>query len=254
VPATRNSTFLYLVVAASLVVVARAALMHRDQAVVASTSLTGALAQAAGARQVRILTPLDVKHPPEYELRPSDIAQLNGASAVVYGGHEKMARRLVEVSKGRGLPVVQVDTTISPGNFTAQARKIAAVYRTVRAEQAWEKDFLERAAFLKSRLAPYSGKKAVVHLYAQSFAAWAGLTVVQVIMPGEISSNTVAEAKAKQPDIVLDILDMPAARMIAENARCPYAALITFPGAEKTATLRDILEYDTAQILKAFGQ
>jgi hypothetical protein len=73
-------------------------------------------------------------------------------------------------------------------------------------------------------------------------------------MPGEISPNAVAEAKAKRPDIVLDIIDMPAARMIAGNVRCPYAALITFPGAEKTATLEDILEYDTVQILKAFGQ
>ncbi len=184
-PKTRNSTFLYLVVVISLVVIARGALMHRGQAVVASTSLTGALARAAGAREVRIVTPLDVKQPTEYELRPSDIARLNGASAVVYGGHEKMARRLVEASKGKGLPLAQVDTTISPDNFITQARKIAGVLRTGREEQAWEKDFLERVAFLKSRLAPYSGRKAVVHLYAQGFAAWAGLTVVQVIMPGE---------------------------------------------------------------------
>ncbi len=253
-PATRSTLFLYFAIVASLVVIARGALMQRGQTVVASTSLTGALAQAAGAREVRIVAPLDAKEPSEYDLLPSDIAKLNGASAVVYAGYERMARKLVGASKGKGLPVVEVDTTMSPENFIAQARKIAGVFRTGKKEQTWEKDFLERVAALKSRLAPYSGRKAVVHVQAQSFAAWAGLTVVQVIMPGEISPKTIAEAKAKQPDIVLDIVHMPAAKVIADSARCRYAALIIFPGAEKTTTLEDILEYDTAQIVKAFGE
>jgi zinc transport system substrate-binding protein/iron/zinc/copper transport system substrate-binding protein len=224
----------------------------RAQTVVASTSLTGALARAAGASSVRILTPADVKHPPEYELRPSDLAKMDGASVVVYAGYERMVRKLVEVAKNKSVTVVQVDTTAAPDNFVSQARKIAAALGTENEEQTWEKGFQEKLSSLKSRLAPYKGKRAVVHLHAQGFARWAGLDVVQVIMPGEISAKAIADAVAKQPDIVVDILHMPAARTVADNARCRYAQLINFPGIEKTATLDDVFEYNTARVLRAF--
>jgi zinc transport system substrate-binding protein len=252
---TRKFGIGFLTTTASLVVLlVCGASALRAQTVVASTSLTGALARAAGASEVRILTPADVKHPPEYELRPSDLAKFEGASVVVYAGYERMVQRLVETSKSKNVSVVQVDTTTSPDNFISQARKIAAVLHTEKEEQAWEKGFLEKLATLKSGLVAYSGKKAVVHLHAQGFAKWAGLTVVQVIMPGEISPKAVADAVAKQPDIVVDILHMPVAKVIADNAQCGYARLINFPGVEKTATLEDIFEYDTAQVMKAFQQ
>ena len=222
------------------------------QTVVASTSLTGAFARAAGAAEVRILTPADVKHPPEYELRPSDLAELEGADVVVYAGYERMVQKLVETSTSRKLPAIRVDTTTSPAIFVSQVRMIAAVLHTERKEQAWEKEFLERVAALKARLAPYSEKKAVVHLHALPFAKWAGLSVVQVVAPGELSPKAVADAVARHPDIVVDIRHMPVARVIAENAQCRYAQLINFPGIEKTATLGDIFEYDTAQIVNAF--
>jgi zinc transport system substrate-binding protein len=252
---TRNTGVFCLTTAALLVALFTwgASTLHAET-VVASTSLTGALARAAGAAEVRILTPADVKHPPEYELRPSDLAKFDGASVVVYAGYERMVQKVVEASKGKNLSVVQVDTMTSPENLVSQARKIAAVLNTENAEQGWEKGFLEKLAGLKAKLAPLAGKKAVVHLQAQALARWAGLTVVQVIMPGEISPKAVADAVAKQPDIVVDVLHMPIARVIADNARCRYAQLINFPGVEKTATLEDVFEYDTAQILKAFQE
>lgn len=224
------------------------------QTVVASTSLTGALARAAGASSVRILTPADVKHPPEYELRPSDLVKLEWADVVVYAGYERMVQKLVEVSKSKSVTTVQVDTTTTPENFINQAKKIAAALHTERAEQTWEKGFLEKLSSLKSRLAPYAGKKAVVHLHAQGFARWAGFEIVQVVMPGEISPKAIADAVAKRPEVVIDILHMPAAKTIADNTQCRYAQLINFPGAGGTTTPEDIFEYDTAQVVKAFQQ
>ena len=253
-PTTRKTAVLCLAVAMSLVVLASGASELSAQTVVASTSLTGALARAAGATEVRTLTPADVKHPPEYELRPSDVAKLDGANAVIYAGYERMVQKLVETSKGKGISAIQVDTTTFPDNLIAQARKIAGVLHTEKAEEVWEKGFLEKLAVLKERLAPYAGKKAVVHLQAQGFTKWAGLSVVQVIMPGEPSPKAVADAIAKQPDIVVDILHMPVAKLIADNAGCRYAALINFPGVEKTVTLEDVFEYDTHQVVRAFAQ
>ena len=224
------------------------------QTVVASTSLTGAIAKAAGASEVRILTPADAKHPPEYELRPSDLLKLEGASVVIYAGYERMVSRLVESSKSKNLIAIQVNTAMVPDNIIVQTKKVAEVLHTEKQQQVWEKSFLEKLSGLKTRLAPFAGKSAVVHLQGQAFARWAGLTVVQVVNPGELSAKAVAEAVAKKPDIVVDILHFPAARMIADNAKCRYASLINFPGVGGTVTLDDVFEYNTTQIIRAFQE
>lgn len=222
------------------------------QTVVASTSLAGAIARAAGASEVRVLTPAETKHPPEYELKPSDLLKFEGASVVIYAGYEKMVSRLLETSKQKNLVAVQIDTATSPDNLIAQTRKVAKVLNREREEQLWEKRFLVRLATEKARLAPCEGKRAVVHLQAQPFSRWAGLSVVQVVPPGEISFKAVTDAIAKQPDIVVDILHMPVARVIADNARCRYVQLINFPGIAGTVTLEDLFEYNTSQLAGAF--
>ena len=222
------------------------------QTVVASTSLAGAIARAAGATEVRVLTPAETKHPPEYELRPSDLLKFEGASVVVYAGYEKMVSRLVETSKERHLTAVRIDTATSPDNLMAQARKVAQVLKTEGEEQAWEKRFQSRLAADKARLAIWEGKRAVVHLQAQPFSQWAGLTIVQVVPPGEISFKAVTDALAKQPDIVVDIAHMPVARVIAENGKCRYVQLINFPGIGGTVTLEDVFDYNTSRLAEAF--
>jgi zinc transport system substrate-binding protein len=222
--------------------------------VVASTSLTGAIARAAGASEVRILTPVEAKHPPEYELKPSDLLKLEGASVVVYAGYERMVSRLAEASKNRNMVAIQVDTAMSPDNIIAQTKKVAEALHTEKQQQFWEKSFLERLNSLRTKLGPYTGKKAIVHLQAQAYTRWAGLSVVQVFSPGELSPKAITEAIAKKPDIVVDILHFPTARVVAENAHCRYAQLINFPGIERTASLDDVFEYNTMQIVRAFQE
>lgn len=224
------------------------------QTVVASTSLAGAIAQAAGAKEVRVLTPSEMKHPPEYELKPSDLNKLDGANAVIYAGYERMVERLVAASGNRNMIVIKVDTTTSPENLIAQTKKVAAILHTEKEQQTWEKSFIEKLNLLKSRLAPLSGKTAVVHFHARPFAQWAGLSIAQIVPPGELSLKAVTDAVAKQPDIVVDILHLPAAKVVADNARCRYAQVINFPAIQGTATLTDIFEFNTAQIIKAFQE
>jgi zinc transport system substrate-binding protein len=228
--------------------------MAYAQTVVASTSLTGAIARAAGAKEVRVLTPSETKHPPEYELKPSDLLKLEGANVVVYGGYERMVERLVDASRKKNLVVIKIDTTTSPENLIAQTKKIAAALHTEKEQQIWEKGFIEKLGILKKQLAPLAGKRAVVHLHAKPFVQWAGLSEVQVVTPGELSLKAATDAVAKQPEIVIDILHMPAAKVIADNAHCRYAQLINFPAIQGTAMLEDIFEFNTAQVIKAFQE
>jgi zinc transport system substrate-binding protein len=220
--------------------------------VVASTSLAGAMARAAGAREVRVLTPDGLTHPPEYELKPSDLVKMEGATLVVYAGYEKMVSKLLETSKSKNMVALQIDTTASPENLINQVRKMSKTLKTEKEEGAWETRFMETLNGLQKKLSPFSGKRAVVHFHTQPFTQWARLSAVQVIRPGELTPKTISDAIAQGPELVVDILHMPMIRVIAENAKCKYIQVINFPGAANTKALEDIFEYNTAQLMNAF--
>jgi len=218
--------------------------------VAASTSLAGAIAKAAGAKEVRVITPGEMRHPPEYDLRPSDLLKFEGADIVIYGGYERMVQKLLETSKNRNVLAIQIDTETSPENLMNQAQKISKILGTEKERQAWEENFVERLKLLKKKISPYSGRKAVVHRFAQPFAQWAGLHVVQIISPGELTPKVIADAVMQKPELVVDILHFPNAKVIAENAECKYIQVINFPGVENTKTIEDIFEYNSTQLLK----
>ena len=223
-----------------------------QEAMVASTSLIGAIAKAAGAKKVRVMTPSEIRHPPEYDLKPSDLLKFEGAKVVIYGGYERMVPKLLETSRNKNIIAIQIDTGTSPENLILQARKIAKVLKTEREEQVWEASFLEKLRELQKKITPFSGKRSIVHRFAQPFAQWAGLTIVQIIHPGELTPRVVSDAIANNPDLVVDILHFPIAKVIAENAKCKYIQVINFPGVGNTQTLEDVFEYNTAQLLKVF--
>jgi zinc transport system substrate-binding protein len=246
------SSIIVTILAGAFLLVMSSSPCTAGQAVVASTSLTGAIGTAAGAREVRVLTPADAKHPPEYELKPTDLLKLEGAEVVVYAGYERMVSKLIETARNKQIAAIRIDTTLSPENLIAQVHKVAATLKTEREADAWEKGFLQTLKLLKERLALVAGKRAVAHWQARPFATWAGLSVVQVIPLGELTPKVIADAVAQKPDLVVDILHSPVARTIADNAKCRYVQLINFPGVEMTASLEDIFTYNTGRLLKTF--
>jgi zinc transport system substrate-binding protein len=223
-----------------------------QEAVVASTSLAGAIVKAAGAREVRVMVSTQMRHPPEYDLKPSDLLKFEGAKVVIYGGYERMVPKLLETSKNKNILAIQINTDTSRENLISQARKISKVLGTEREEQVWEEKFLEKLRELQKKVSPLWGRRAVVHRFAQPFAQWAGLEVVQIVSPGELTPKVIADAVSRHPELVVDILHFPIAQVIAENARCKYIQVINFPGVENTKSLEDIFEYNSAQLIKAF--
>jgi zinc transport system substrate-binding protein/iron/zinc/copper transport system substrate-binding protein len=73
-----------------------------------------------------------------------------------------------------------------------------------------------------------------------------------MIKPGELTPKGIADAVAQKPELVIDILHFPIARVIAENAKCKYIQIINFPGVEGTKTLEDVFEYNSMQLIRAF--
>ena len=223
-----------------------------QEAIVASTSLAGAIAKAAGAKEVRVIVSSEMRHPPEYDLKPSDLLKFEGAKVVIYGGYERMVSKLLETSKNKNILAIQINTDTSSENLISQARKISEVLKTEKEEQVWEERFLERLKELQKKINPFSGKRAIVHKFAQPFAQWSGLHIVQIVSPGELTPKVIGDAIAKNPELVVDIYHFPVAQVIAENARCKYVQVINFPGVDNTKTLEDLFQYNSIQLIKTF--
>ena len=92
---------------------------------VASTSWVAAIAEIAGLDGVDTVAPADLKHPPEYEITPMDVAKVAKAEIFMYGGYEAMMKTIAEAAEVKEECKVQVRTTNTLSNLTLQVEKIS---------------------------------------------------------------------------------------------------------------------------------
>lgn len=221
--------------------------------VVASTSWTAAIARAAGAADVVVIAPLDLKHPPEYELKPSDLEAVSGAALVVYSGYEKFAKRLAETSAGAGTEVLALYTDNLPPVFKREARKVAKKLGTTATYEVWETGFDARLETMKTRVAAaYSDRRAVVHKFLATYAQWLGLEVVGTFGPGELSPAALLDLVKAKPAVIVDNWHNVSGKGIAESLPgASYVELINFPGRDGTRTIEDVFAYNEKRFLDA---
>lgn len=221
--------------------------------VVASTSWTAAIATAGGATDVLVIAPLDLKHPPEYELKPSDLEAVSGAALVVYSGYEKFAKRLAETSAGAGTEVLALYTDNLPPVFKREARKVAEKLGTTAAYEAWETGFDAQLEVMKARIgAAYPDKRAVVHKYLATYAEWLGLEVIGTFGPGELSPSALLTIVKAKPALIVDNWHNVSGKGIAESlSGAAYVELINFPGKDGTRTIEDVFTYNEKRFLNA---
>jgi len=220
--------------------------------VVASTSWTAALARAAGAVEIVTIAPLELRHPPEYEIKPSDLLAVRGASLVVYGGYERFAKRLAEAAGGDRIRTLEVYTDNIPSVIKAESRKIAEALGTLSAWETWARSFDELTESLRRQvLAAYPARRAVVQRYQKTAAEWVGFEVVGTFGPGEPSPAAVLDLVKLAPNLVIDNYHNPTGKPVAEALKAPYVELINFPGRAGTLTLEDVYRYNAKVYLDA---
>ena len=240
------------VFAAAVLLLAAAGLFAQPGRVIASTSWTAALARAAGASDVVTIAPLELRHPPEYEIKPSDLLAVKGAALVVYGGYERFAKRLAETAGGDGVRTLQVYTDNIPSVIKAESRKIAEALGTLTAWEAWARSFDELTESLRSQvLAAYPARRAVVQRYQKTAAEWMGFEVAGTFGPGEPSPAAVLDLVKLAPNLVIDNYHNPTGKPVAEALNVPYIELINFPGRAGTLSLEDVYRYNVKAYLDA---
>ncbi len=242
--------FAFIAVSAIVRTIGPAACLAESKVVVvASTGWTGAIARAAGADEVRVLAPLELKHPPEYDYRPADIAKLGEATAVVYAGYEPFMKKLLEAAGYPESKTVKVTTTNTPDNLKQQARLLAEKLGTQKKEAEWEVRFEQvTAELLKSAAAKNAAQtKVLVQQHQQPFVKWLGYDIVGVFSAGELTPAKVMEYANLKPDLVIDNYHNPQGKPIVEVTKCKYVELINFPSV-KAPALIDLFQENAGRL------
>lgn len=220
--------------------------------VLASTSWLGAMATAAGAENVRILAPLDLRHPPEYELKPSDLVAAGKADIIIYAGWEQFAEKLADTAGSAGVRTITVRTSNDPAEFKAEAAKIARALGTEEKLEKWWGAFLPFAEDLREKvMALYPDRRAVVNRMQTPYVAWMGFEIIGEFGPAEPSPAVILELAQMRPALVLDNYHGPSGWPIAEAVNAAYAELLNFPGKDGTLTIEDVFRYNADTLIKA---
>ncbi|MBN1243476.1 MAG: ABC transporter substrate-binding protein [Spirochaetales bacterium] len=220
--------------------------------VVASTSWTAAFARAAGASSVTVIAPFELRHPPEYEIKPSDLLAVSGAALVVHSGYERFATRLAETADAAGVGLHQVWTDNVPATFVAEARKLAGALGTVPAFEAWEPGFLAMSEAMRDRVrAAWPDRRAAVHRYLAEYAKWLGFEVVAVFGPGEPSPALLLELARAKPALIIDNVHNPSGEAASLALEAPRVVLRNFPAPGSDGSIESVFAANEAAFLAA---
>ena len=223
-----------------------------DSLVVATTSWTAAFARAAGIENIRVLAPYELQHPPEYELRPSDIEAVSRATLIIYAGYEVMVKRLTEAVGAEHVKLVQITTDHRMETIRQSVRKIAGAAGT---EERAEKNLREIEAFFdgwKREIAV--GTPVLVHFFQRPLAEELGFEIAGVFGPAPLEARQIAELSGKNPGLIIDNRHNPIGSPLKETLPgVPYVLFINFPGSEEEGSLLDVLRSNREALRQVFS-
>jgi zinc transport system substrate-binding protein len=252
------NTFARGALAAALVVIGAAAPLSAQQEhtrVIATNSWTAAFAAAAGATDITTLAPSSLRHPAEYELKPSDVASLQGADLIIYTGFEVMAK-LSEAAGSQAIRMLQIGADYSLPTMRASILAIADLLGTGPKAKESVAALEEFMSSWKKELAGagLGGAPVVAHVFQQPLVAELGFKVAGVFGPGPLEAAQIARLSPTGAKLIVDNWHNEAGGPLRETMKTAlYASLINFPGPDGTSSLLDVLADDRAKLKAAAG-
>ncbi len=218
---------------------------------VAATEWTAAFCRAAGITDVAVLAPSGMIHPPDYELRPSDIPTLMNAELIVYGGYEIMIERIHSHIAGTSTQLLRIETSYDTTILKKSINRIAMEAGTTpiglkEINKAWEE---ARYMLLEAGIA---GMGVIVHHFQVPFAEEVGFIIKGVFGPMPPGPKLIAGSSIVSASFVLDNAHNPIGSPIVEVQKdAVLVQLINFPGQHGTRELADVILYNAETLVNS---
>lgn len=185
---------------------------------VASTSWAAAFADIAGIDEVTVIAPVNLRHPPEYEITTSDVVTINSADIFIYAGFERMMKTLGDKLANDKTQMVKVDLDNSLATVKASTEIIAKAAGT---EKEQTKRYAEYEKLILNAKAECEAKglqnlKIFVNKNQRFLANELGLNVAGTFGPGPLTSEQLLEAKKQGYDLIIDNVHNPVGNPILE--------------------------------------
>lgn len=199
--------------------------------IVASTSWTALLAKTAGADSISTLAPVDMKHPNEYDFKPTDIEKVNDASTVIYSEYEPFMKQILEAAEVSDEARLIVVTENTPDMLRKQITSIAEKLGTTdTAQQALKEiDSTFEAVTAATAKLDTESKRVVAQAYMVPVAKALGYEVIGEFGPTEVTPTQAAELAALKPALIIDNFHLPQGAEIANIADRPVVELRNYP-------------------------
>ena len=228
-----------------------------EQVILTTTTWTASFVEAASPElkgyRVAILAGADLRHPPEYELKPSDVVLLGNCAYFVFAGYEAMIPRIKQGSLKIGGTQVQIQTVNTPKVIRESVQKLARLFGTEKEAEENIKRIEQFYAEWKKEVANsgLQGSPVVCHAFLAPIAQELGLNIVGTYGPTPLEAVKIAELAGKKPRFILDNWHTDAGKpLIQALPGTPVVSFINFPGKEGTKSLLDVLSYNREQLRK----
>ncbi|GAA1913534.1 ABC transporter substrate-binding protein [Streptantibioticus ferralitis] len=221
--------------------------------VVATSTWEAALAKAAGAGTVKYIVPASIRHAPDYDLKPSDLAAVAGADYVLYAPFEPFAARIKDAA-GSKAKLVDVNLDNDPATTSAEVTKLGKLFGTERDATKWNTGFTARWQALAQQVkSTWPGGKPPV-VVAQAFTTWAaklaGAQLAGTYGPNQVTPAQLSQLSAKKPQFVLDNENMSTGTVLpGSGAR--QLNIVNYPGED--LDLIAVYRKAAGQMEKAFA-
>ena len=229
--------------------------------ILATNSWTAAFVKMAGAEaagySIEQLAPSIMEHPPEYELKPSDVRKVRDADILVYAGYEVLMRTVFDSFDKPSEQMVKIMTSYSPAILENSVLEIAEKLGTVSQAKQNIADYKREIAFSRQRLKDTGlfGAPILVHFHQKPLAQALGFEILGVFGPQPLEVRQIAELGKTKPVLIIDNIHNPMAAPLEEILDVGVVELVNFPGGSDDSgivseTLTGVLDYNISELLK----
>lgn len=214
-----------------------ATLQAAAQKVAVTNSWTAAYAKAAGVQNVVQLAPADMVHPPEYELKPSDLKTIADSEYLIYAGYEVMMKTVFDQLKKEESKMIKIQTAYDPQQMKNAINSIAEKCgnsSTAQKSNAQIDAFFAEAVDELKKMEMH-GKPVLVHFHQKAFIESLGFEVAGVFGPAPLKAGDIQKMGGTKPVLIIDNAHNPQGAPLAEVTKAPVVQLVNFPGFQTTS-------------------